>query len=114
MPKKPTKEEQSVIEIILQMSSKIDGLDTRFNSVDRRLDKQDGRLESLDKNMADHMDRTAEVEEENRINRADIKELKTFKAYVEGAIKGIGLAATIGSLIFGAVKAVLALITFFH
>lgn len=114
MPNKTSKDDQLVVQAILKMSSKLDALDSKLISMDSKMADQGLTLVKQEENIGEHMRRTAAVEEENRINREDIKDLKSFKSYLEGAIKGIGIAATLISLIFAGIKAVSAVASFFH
>lgn len=99
MPKKPNTEEQLVVQAIMKMSSKIDSLDTRLDSVDKTLVKQEA-------NLGEHMRRTDLLEQGQVSLRQEIEPLKKHKAFIEGALKGIGLIATAVSVAAGLIKIV--------
>lgn len=97
MPKTKAPQKDLVVEAIIKMSSKIDGLDNRLDSVDKTLVKQEA-------NLGEHMRRTQLAEDAIFGIRQDIEPLKKHKAFIEGALKGIGLVATAVSVIAGLIK----------
>jgi hypothetical protein len=82
-----------------RIESKVDGLDSRLDSVEKVQVKQEA-------NLGEHMRRTVLLEEAQAATQAEIKPLTLQRARMEGALKVIGLIATGVSLVAGCIKIV--------
>lgn len=103
-------ENSRIIKALEKFESKLDALDSRLDSVDKTLVKQE-------LNLNEHMRRT-EIAEQNLMHlsqkteaeiaqiRHDSEPLKKHVAYMEGALKGIGILATIASFAAAVIKIV--------
>ncbi len=89
--------DDKVIKALEKLENKVDIIDNRLDSVDKTLVKQEA-------NLGEHMRRT-ELAEKNISNvRKDIEPVKRHVAYMEGALKGIGIVGILMGIIAGAVK----------
>lgn len=89
--------EDQILRALDKFESKLDSLDSRLDAVDKTLVKQEA-------NLGEHMRRTDLAESRMDIIQADIQPIKKHVAMMEGALKGIGVLATIVGIIAGIIK----------
>lgn len=94
--KRPGSEDRTV-QALIHLNQKIDTLDSRLDSVDKTLIRQEA-------NLGEHMRRTELAEKAIDTLVGKVEPLEKHRAFVEGALKGIGIAATGVSLVAGLVK----------
>lgn len=99
MTKKESEQRSLIVETIMKLDSKIDGLDARLDSMDRTLVKQE-------LNLADHMRRTELAEKSLDALRVKLEPVEKHVALFEGFLKAFGLVATLVSLTAGVIKIV--------
>jgi hypothetical protein len=110
MPRK----QDPILQALSRFEKKVDSLDSRLDSVDKTLVKQEA-------NLGEHMRRTELAEKNIEKVQQDSKEavtkletemapVKKHVAHVEGFLKGIGLLATVVSLLAGLAKLVMLIV----
>jgi predicted nucleic acid-binding Zn-ribbon protein len=95
--------EDQVLRALEKFESKIDRLDTRLDSVEKVLVKQEANIEH-------HVKRCDEIEESNKLLRTelktDMKPVQDHVAYMNGALKALGIIATVVAIVAGLVKVI--------
>lgn len=93
--------DDQVLRFLEKLDNKIDRLDSRLDAVEKIQIKQEG-------NLGEHMRRTAQNEEGLDLLRtemkSEIKPLKTHVDYMNGALKFLGIIATLVAVAAGVVK----------
>lgn len=90
-------ENDRIIKALDKFENKLDSLDGRLDSMDKTLVKQEA-------NLGEHMRRTELAEESISELRKDVEPIKRHVAFMEGALKGVGVIATVVSVIAGIIK----------
>lgn len=89
--------EEQILKALDKFERQLDSLDSRLDSVDKTLVKQEA-------NLGEHMRRTELAETQINGIQDDLKPIKRHVAMVEGALKGMGIVATIISVAVGIIK----------
>lgn len=86
-------------------------MEDRFDKLDAKLDKMDSRLDSIDKtqvrhdeNLKFHMQRSELLERQTQQLFSELKPIQAHVSHVNGAIKFIGIMATVGGLLAALLK----------
>lgn len=104
-----------ILKFLERLEIKIDKIEAKTDRLDSRLDSSDKTLVKQEANLGEHMRRTdrleklyEEVREENKTAvtklSEDLKPVKKHVAYMEGALKGLGVLAGVITLIGGIIK----------
>ena len=91
-----SKDEQ-ILKALDKFENKIDKLDARLDSIEKVQVKQEA-------NLGEHMRRTETAEENINLLREELKPVKKHVAYMEGALKGLGVVSLIVGVAAGIVK----------
>lgn len=102
------KRDDMILQAFSKFEKKLDLLDSRLDSVDKTLVKQEA-------NLGEHMRRTelnekrietAEIEADKKVEsvRKALAPVEKHVAYMEGALKGLGVIATMIAVIGGLIK----------
>lgn len=84
------------------MEKQLNRLEDKLDSLDKRLDNVDIKLAVYNEQLIIHIAGVQEAREEIKRVDDDLKPIKKHVAMVEGALKLIGLGATLASLVAGA------------
>lgn len=95
-----------IIEFLKKLDDKVEKLDSRLDSVDQTLIKQEGNLEH-------HIYRTQLAEENIKLVREEVHQtreslepIKKHVAYMEGALKAVGLIGVLLGILTAVIKIV--------